>query len=433
MNQTYKAKILKILPGSIAELHGLKPGNSLLTIDNKAIKDLLDYQFAIYDAEKLSLLVEKDNHKTETILIKKPADDDLGIIFESGVFDKIKACNNKCIFCFVDQQPPGLRDSLYIKDDDYRLSYLQGTYITLTNLTTSDKKRIEDLRLGPLYISVHTTNPDLRIKILNNKKAGDILEKLQWLEDLCIPVHAQIVVCPGVNDGEELKKTLNDLIKLENIETVAIVPVGITKYRGQSILKPFTKELALETLEIIDTINKEKEFTFAFPSDEIFMLADKDIPSEEYYEGFNQLEDGVGLARLTLDQFNSINLPQSLKKKKHIGVITASLAEKILAPAFTKLNNIKDLKLDIIKINNNYWGKHITICGLIVGTDIITQLSAITDIPKDIFLPSIMLRKFSNEFLDGVTTDNIESLFDIKLHILQDPYSFNELIDFINQ
>lgn len=433
MNQTYKAKILNILPGSIAELHGLKPGNSLLAIDNKAIKDLLDYQFAIFDAEQLSILVEKDDDKPETIIINKPADDDLGIIFELGVFDKIKPCNNKCIFCFVDQQPPGLRDSLYIKDDDYRLSYLQGTYITLTNLTKEDIKRIEDLRLGPLYVSVHTTNPELRVKMLNNPKAGKILEQLKWLETLDIPVHAQIVVCANFNDGKELEQTLNDLNKMENIETVAIVPVGITKYRRRALLKPFTKQLALETLEIINNINKEKEYTFAFPSDEIFMLADKEIPSEEYYEGFNQLEDGVGLARLTIDQFNTIELPQSLPKKKHIGVITASLAHKILKPIFVKINDIEDLRLDIIEIKNNYWGKHITICGLIAGTDIISQLSSMTDIPKDIFLPSIMLRKFSNEFLDGVTTQNIESLFDIKLHIIQDPYSFEELINFITK
>lgn len=433
MNQTYKAKIINISPGSIAESHSLKPGDSLLAIDNKAIKDLLDYQFAIFDAEKLTILVEKANKKNETITINKSANEDLGIIFESGVFDKIKPCNNNCIFCFVDQQPPGLRDSLYIKDDDYRLSYLQGTYITLTNLTESDKKRIEDLRIGPLYISVHTTNPELRTKILNNKKAGDILNKLKWLEDLCIPVHTQIVVCPGFNDGDELRRTLKDLNELENIETVAIVPVGITKYREGSQLKPFTKQLALETLEIINDINKEKEFTFAFPSDELFMLADKEIPSEEYYEGFSQLEDGVGLARLTIEQFNSIELPERLENNHHIGIITASLAHKILTPAFSKLNNIENLELNIIEIENNYWGKHITVCGLIVGTDIITQLSSLKTIPKNIFLPSIMLRKFSNEFLDGVTIQNIEALFDIKLHILQDPYSFKELVDFIKQ
>ncbi|MGD9580238.1 MAG: PDZ domain-containing protein, partial [Vampirovibrionia bacterium] len=242
MNKLFKAKIIKTLPGSIAESKGLKPGDSLLAIDNKAIRDLLDYQFAIYDTEKLSLLIEKENAEQQTITITKPADDDLGLIFESGVFDKIKPCNNNCIFCFVDQQPDGLRDSLYIKDDDYRLSYLQGTYITLTNLTSSDKKRIEDLRLGPLYISVHTTNPELRTKILNNKKASDIMDKLIWLEDLGIPVHAQIVVCPGFNDNDELIKTLKDLSKLENVDTVAVVPVGITRFRNNSPLKPFNKD-----------------------------------------------------------------------------------------------------------------------------------------------------------------------------------------------
>ena len=431
MNKYYKAKIIEVLPGSIAHQHHIEPGGSLLAIDNNSLRDLLDYQFAIYDTEEIELLLEKPDGSLKTIKIEKEADEDPGLIFESGVFDKVKICNNKCIFCFVDQQPEGLRDTLYIKDDDYRLSYLQGTYITLTNMTKADKKRLEQLRIGPLYVSVHTTNPELRIKMLNNKLAGDIKDKLKWLEELFIPVHAQIVVCPGFNDGEELKNTLKDLAKYENVLSVAIVPVGITKFRKDNKLKPFDKQIALETIEIANKINKNKDDYFALPSDEIYMLAQKPIPPESFYGDFMQLDDGVGSARLILDQFNSMQIPEKIETPLNIGIITASLAAQILKPAFEKLNDIDSLNLSIIEIDNKYWGNKISVCGLVVAQDIILKLESMDYIPENIFLPSVMLRQFSNEFLDGIKVKDIEKKFNIKIHILQNYYSFEELVSFI--
>lgn len=431
MNKYYKAKIIEVLPGSVAESHRIEPGDYLLAIDENPVKDLLDYQFAIYDTDQLDLLIEKADGDKELLYIEKDYSEELGLVFESGVFDKIKLCNNKCIFCFVDQQPEGFRESLYVKDDDYRLSYLQGTYITLTNLTKADKKRIEQLRIGPLYVSVHTTNPELRKTILNNKLAGDILEKLKWLDELFIPVHAQIVVCPGYNDSNELQKTLEDLAKIESIMSVAIVPVGITAFRKDSNLKPFNKEIAQETLQIAESINKKLKRNFAYASDEIYVLGQKPFPNEDFYEGFQQFEDGVGLARLTLDEFNKFSLPDTLKNTKHIGIITAALANKILQQAFKTLNNIKNLQLDVIEVNNEFWGNQVTVCGLIVGKDVIETLNSLKEIPPVLFIPSIMLRKFSNDFLDGITTEQIEKQFNIDIKIIQNPYSFDELINYI--
>src|SRR5574344_1260689 len=237
------AIVSNIEKNSIAEELKIKSGDEILSIDNQKIKDLIDYKFLI-KSEFLTLLIKKKNGELEEIELEKDFDDDLGIIFESAVFDKIKRCQNKCIFCFVDQQPEGLRDTLYIKDDDYRLSYLQGTYITLTNLSKDDKKRIETLKLGPLYISLHTTNPELRVNMLNNKNAGKIIEQLKWLKKAEIPIHLQIVLCPDYNDGKELEKTLSDLEKFKNIIlSVAIVPVGITKFRKE-IITPVDEKIA---------------------------------------------------------------------------------------------------------------------------------------------------------------------------------------------
>ncbi|MEW5820875.1 MAG: DUF512 domain-containing protein [Cyanobacteriota bacterium] len=433
MNNFYKAKILDVSPGSIAAKHSVEPGDCLLSIDNKPLKDLLDYQFAIYDTEIIKLNIQKKDDSKQIINIVKKPDEDLGITFESGVFDGVRICNNRCIFCFVDQQPSGLRESLYVKDDDYRLSYLQGTYVTLTNLTESDKKRIEQLKIGPLFISVHTTNPELRIKMLNNPKAGDIVEKLKWLEKLFIPVNAQIVVCPGYNDSDELVKTLYDLADLDNVLSVAVVPLGLTIYRKDNLLTPFNTEIAIETLKIIEEVNNYKGNTFVVPADEILILARNEIPQNYYYNDYDQLEDGVGVSRLVLDQFESMELPKKIVQNKHIGVITAALAADVLEPAFSKLAQIENLNFQVIKIENKFWGTTVTVCGLIVGQDIIDKLDTIEKLPDELFIPSIMLRKFSDEFIDGIKLSDIENKFNIKINIIKNPYSFEELIEFIKK
>src|SRR5574344_627358 len=292
--------ISEIFENSIAQELGLEKGDEIISINKNIPIDLIDYKFLIND-EFINLKIKKKNGEFEEIEIEKDFDEDLGIIFECAVFDKIKPCLNKCIFCFVDQQPKGLRKSLYIKDDDYRLSFLQGTYVTLTNLTEKDKKRIETLHLGPLFVSVHTTNPDLRVKMLRNPKASEIMENLSWLNKNNIPFHAQIVLCPDFNDKNELKRTLCDLKKFKrNLLSVAIVPVGITKFRKEK-LKQIDEKSALETIKIVEDFNVEMKKQICCCSDEFFLCAKKEIPSTKYYNNFSQIEDGVGAIRLLKD------------------------------------------------------------------------------------------------------------------------------------
>ena len=265
------AVVSSVIKGSIAEELEIQQGDILLSIDGEKLQDMIDYRF-MTKSELLTIVVEKVNGELEEIEIEKDFDDDLGIIFESAVFDRVKPCLNNCIFCFVAQQPKGLRDTLYVKDDDYRLSYLQGTYITTTNLTAQDKERISRLHLGPFYISVHTTNPDLRVKMLKNPNAAKIMENLNWFKDNEIPFHAQIVLCPGYNDGKELERTLKDLDTLdEALLSVAIVPVGVTQFR-ENELKTVDKKVAEETIRIASSYPK------VCCSDEFFLIADKPLP-----------------------------------------------------------------------------------------------------------------------------------------------------------
>lgn len=429
MNNYYKAKIIEIIPGSVAEKYCIEPGDSLLAVDGLPLKDLLDYQFAIADTKNLELLIKKKDGQQVTIKITKNPNDELGLIFESGVFDKVKLCNNKCIFCFVDQQPPGLRETLYVKDDDYRLSFLHGTYITLTNLTKKDKERIERLRLGPLFVSVHSTNPEVRIKMLGNKLAGTIMHELLWLNSLDIPVHTQIVVCPGYNDSKELERTLKDLSDLENVLSIAVVPLGLTRYREDLNLKPFTKEHTLETLKIIKNISKSLDKNIIFPSDEIYFLAEEPLPESNFYEEFPQLEDGVGSSRLILSDFEKLKLPEKISNPVSIGIICGTLARPVLAPMVEALNKIQNLKAELIEVKSNFWGDHVTVSGLIVGKDIIDTLEKLDSLPEILFIPSVMLRKFSEEFLDGIKLKEIEDLFKVKIVVVNNFYSFKEVIN----
>jgi putative radical SAM enzyme (TIGR03279 family) len=432
MNKKYfKARIIEVRPGSIAEKVGIEKGDSLMAIDDAPLRDLLDYQYAVSYARKITLLIEKSDGCQKEIVIDKLPAEDPGLGFESAVFDRVKSCNNKCIFCFIDQQPPGLRDSLYIKDDDFRLSYLQGTYVTLTNLSEQDKNRIEQLRLGPLFVSVHTTDSKLRIKMLGNPKAGDILQKLNWLNDLLIPVHTQIVVCPGYNDGEVLKNTLQELSQIENILSVAIVPAGITKYRQDEKIKQFTKELALQTLEIVKKVNISKGWNFAFPSDEIFLLAEKEIPESDFYCDYPQLEDGVGSARLLWQNFDELTLPEKVLKPLNAAIVTSSSGKQILTNPVARLNKINNLSIEIIEVKNTFMGECVTVCGLLSGKDVLASLKGIKVLPDIIFLPSVMLRKYTEEFLDGMKLCQIAEKTGAKIRVVQNYYSFREIVDYI--
>ena len=409
--------------GSIAQELDIQQGDILLSIDGQKLADLIDYRFYV-NSEELTLEIKKKNGEIEEIELEKDYEEDLGIIFESAVFNKIHPCLNKCIFCFVDQQPEGLRDTLYIKDDDYRLSYLQGTYITLTNLTQKDKDRIARMHLGPFYVSVHTTNPELRVKMQKNPNAGKIMEELSWFKSQDIPFHAQIVLCPGYNDGAELERTLKDLDSFGDcLLSVAIVPVGITTYRNDNNLTRVDKKVAKETLEI------SKKYDKVCCSDEFFLLAEEDIPSADYYCGFNQLDDGVGALRMFMDDFDSLALPKRISKPLSL-VFAASYAGKIAIDYVTKkLNKIENLTCEVKPVRSDYWGENITVAGLITSDDLIRTVK---DSNADyVVIPSVMLKPFSELFLDGKDLDYVKQQTGKKFIIIKEQYSIGELIEWL--
>ena len=416
------AKISGVVEGSIAEELELTEGDELLSIDGIIPQDMIDYNYLI-KGEEVVIEIKKANGEIEEIELEKDYEDDLGIIFESAVFDKIKPCLNNCIFCFVAQQPKGLRDTLYIKDDDYRLSYLQGTYITTTNLTEKDKERISKLHLGPFYISVHTTNPELRVQMLRNPNAGKIMDNLRWFKDNEIPFHTQIVLCPGYNDGAELDRTLRDLSSLgEALLSIAIVPVGITQFREKE-LKIVDKDIAKETIKIA------KKYDKACCSDEFFLLAEEQIPESKYYGNFSQLDDGVGSLRSLMDDFDNFDLPKKISKNLKICIACSVAATTAFEYIVKGLNKIENLDVIMQPVKSTYWGKNITVAGLITSEDLI---NAIKDIEADfIIIPSIMFKPYSELFLDGNSLSYVIEKTDKDFFVTQNNYSVCEIIDLI--
>ena len=413
-----------VLDGSIAQELEIQKGDELVSVDGQVLSDMIDYNFYM-KSEDITILIKHKNGEEEEIEIEKDYDEDLGIVFESAVFDRVKPCLNHCIFCFVDQQPKGLRNTLYIKDDDYRLSYLQGTYITLTNLTEKDKERIKRMHLGPFYVSVHTTNPDLRVKMLRNQNAGKALENLEWFRKNKIPFHAQIVLCPGINDGAELDRTLSDLAKLKRtVLSVAIVPVGITQFRQDNNLKRVDKKCAKETVEIASKYKR------VCCSDEIFLLAEKPIPPAKYYGNFSQLDDGVGALRLTYDDFKKLKLPKKISKPFKMVFACSYAAKNMLNKIAENLSQIKNLDVKVCPVKSNYWGQDITVAGLITTDDLInTVKNEDCDI---VVIPSVMLRPYSEDFLDGKNLDYVKQKSGKNFFVQQNIYSLKEVVEFIN-
>ena len=416
------ATVSNVLTGSIAEELEIKKGDIILSIDGEKMQDMIDYKFLCKN-ELITIEIQKTNGAIEEIELEKDFDEDLGIVFESAVFDKIKPCLNNCIFCFVAQQPKGLRDTLYVKDDDYRLSFLQGTYITTTNLTEKDKERISKLHLGPFYISVHTTNPELRVKMLKNPNAGKIMDNLRWFAKNEIPFHVQIVLCPDYNDGKELVRTLEDLSTLGDcLLSVAIVPVGVTQFRSEE-LKTVDKKIAKETIEISSRYNK------VCCSDEFFILADKCIPDGDYYGNFSQLDDGVGSLRTIMDDFDSLDLPDKIKKPITICFACSVAAQKAFEYIAKGLNKIENLKCIITPVKSTYWGKNITVAGLITSEDLI---NSIKDVNADyIIVPSIMLKPYTNLFLDGNSLDYVIEKTGRNIVVFEDNYSVAEVLELL--
>ena len=417
------AIVNKVIDGSIAQELEIEAGDEIVSIDDTPMADMIDYNF-LCKSELLTVEVKKKNGEVEVIELEKDYDEDLGIVFESAVFDRIKPCLNHCIFCFVDQQPKGLRDTLYVKDDDYRLSYLQGTYITLTNLKEQDKERIKRMHLGPFYVSVHTTNPELRVKMLRNPNAGKALENLQWFRKNKIPFHAQIVLCPGYNDGEELERTLSDLAKLKStVLSVAIVPVGMTQFRDKK-LRQVDKACAIKTIEIASKYKR------VCCSDEFFLLAEKEIPPSKYYGNFVQLEDGVGSLRMLLDDFKKLPKPKKIKNKLNLVFATSYAAVGAVKIISEKLNKIKNLKTEVCPVKSEYWGEDITVAGLITTDDLIRTVK-----DKDcdfVVIPSVMLRPYSEDFLDGRNLDYVRKETEKNFFVIKNIYSTKELVDYLN-
>ena len=416
------ALVSDVISGSIAEELELEKGDIILAIDGENMQDMIDYKY-LCKSELITVEVQKANGEIEEIELEKDFDEDLGIVFESAVFDKVKPCLNNCIFCFVAQQPKGLRDTLYVKDDDYRLSYLQGTYITTTNLTEKDKERISKLHLGPFYISVHTTNPDLRVKMLRNPNAANIMKNLEWFAKNNIPFHTQIVLCPEYNDGKELERTLKDLSSLGDcLLSVAIVPVGVTQFRTDE-LKIVDSKIAKQTIDIASKYKK------VCCSDEFFLLAGKEIPESEYYGNFSQLDDGVGSLRTIMDDFDTLDLPETIEKSLTICFACSVAAEKAFQYIAKGLNKIENLKVIVKPVKSTYWGKNITVAGLITSEDLI---NSIKNVDADyVIVPSIMLKPYTNLFLDGNSLDYVKEKTRKHIVVFEDNYSIGEILDLL--
>lgn len=435
MNKKINMIVESVIENSIADELEIKSGDKILSINNQTPKDIIEYSFLIND-EEINLLVEHKNGELEEYEIEKDFDEDLGIVFTSAVFDGIKRCCNHCIFCFVDQQPKGLRESLYVKDDDWRLSYIQGTYVTLTNLSENDFERIEKYHISPLFVSIHTTNPDLRVKMTRNPNAKKIMEQLKRFKKIKTKIHAQIVLCPSINDGEELKRTLEDLKSVKSIlKSIAIVPVGISKYRKEEF-KRVDKKIALETIKIVEDFNSSIKKQIAMVSDEFFLLAGLDVPEKKYYGDFLQIEDGVGSIRLLKDSFKKClkKMKKQIKTKTKITIATAQSAYRLFCE-FKKEINVKNLEFEVLEIKNKFFGEDINVAGLIVGQDIIDTIKN-KDI-QHLILPSVMLQKngesYKEVFLDGKTLDDIKNINkNTQIHILKDYYSFEEILQIIN-
>lgn len=409
---------------SLAEKAGFKAGDILISVNNNEIRDVLDYRYYITE-RYLSLLVHR-GPELLTFHIQKDEYDDLGLNFETYLMDKKHTCRNQCIFCFIDQNPHGMRDTIYFKDDDSRLSFLLGNYITLTNLTSADIDRIIKMRLTPINISVHTTNPTLRCQMMNNRFAGDVLSYLDRLDENGIAINAQIVLCKGVNDGTELDRTLNDLAAYQNIGSIAVVPSGLTKHReGLYPLKPFTQEDANLVLDQVNAFGEkmllEKGRRLVFPSDEFYLKAERDIPSEDYYEDYPQLENGVGMIASMRGEFEAeldyLSEDYDTEKEIHCSIATGYAAYDFIKElAATLEKQCKNLRCTVYPIENRFFGENITVAGLICGCDLLEQLK---DKPLGdyLILPSVMLRDEQDRFLDDITLEEVSRNLNIPVRL----------------
>jgi len=417
--------IKEIEPGSIAEELGIEPGDKLISINDQEIEDVFDYHFYVND-EYFTLLVEKANGEEWELEIEKDYEEDLGIEFEQGLMDEYRSCRNKCMFCFIDQMPKGMRETLYFKDDDSRLSFLQGNYVTLTNMSEKDVRRIVNYHLEPINISFQTTNPELRCKMLHNRFAGDALKKVDILYEGGIQMNGQIVLCKGENDGKELERTLSDLTKyVPLLQSVSVVPVGLTKYReGLYPLEPFTSEDAKEVLKTIhkwqDKMYEEYGLHVMHASDEWYILAGEELPEEERYDGYLQLENGVGMLRLLNNEFEeAYETLTGDDVKREVSMATGRLPYPYIQKLAERLEEkYTNTKIHVYPIRNDFFGELITVSGLITGQDLKAQLKGKV-LGDRLLLPCNMFRSQEEVFLDDVTLSELEEALQVKVDIVK--------------
>lgn len=418
--------ISKVLPQSIGEEMELTPGDELISINGHVIEDVFDYHYLVND-DYLEILVRKENEEEWELEIEKDYEEDLGIEFENSLMDEYRSCRNHCIFCFIDQMPKGMRDTLYFKDDDSRLSFLQGNYVTLTNMSDHDIDRIIQYHLAPINISFQTTNPQLRCKMLNNRFAGDIFSKVQRLYEAGIEMNGQVVLCKGINDGEELERTIKDLTSyLPYLKSVSIVPVGLSKYRdGLYPLEPFNKEDAEKVLDIVhqwqEKLYPKCGLHFIHCSDEWYILAERELPKEDQYDGYLQLENGVGMLRLLEEEVKEA-LVHSDKEavKRKVSIATGKLAAPFIKKNVELVTSVYgDLEVEVYPVRNDFFGEMITVSGLITGQDLIAQLKG-QELGERLLIPCNMLRAGENVFLDDVTVEMVEKELGVPVAVVDE-------------
>ena len=432
--------ISKVLPDSIGEELELEPGDILAEINHQLVEDVFDYRYLMND-EYIELLIEKANGELWELEVEKDYDEDLGIEFENGLMDDYRSCSNHCMFCFIDQMPPGMRETLYFKDDDSRLSFLQGNYVTLTNMSQEDIERVIKYHLSPINVSFQAMNPQLRCKMLHNRFAGDALKKVDQLYEAGITMNGQIVLCKGVNDGEELEYSLQKMSEYAPVlQSVSVVPVGLTKFRkGLYPLEPFTKEDAKAVLEQIHRWQKimyeRYGIHFIHASDEWYILAGEELPEEDRYDGYLQLENGVGMIRLLLEEFED-SLRQLRKsgamerwnhRKREISTVTG----RIVAPYIERIarrmeEEFPGLCVHVHPIRNDFFGERITVTGLLTGQDIMAQLKG-EHLGEELLLPINVLRSGERVLLDDYTVEDISSALQVPVNIVKSSgYDFTE-------
>ncbi len=415
---------MAVAPGSIAEELELEPGDVLLTIDGEELEDIFDYDY-MTDAESFVMVVRKADGEEWELEIESGGED-LGLTFENGLMSDYRSCSNNCIFCFIDQMPPGMRETLYFKDDDSRLSFLQGNYITLTNMKDKDIERIIRFHLAPINISVQTMNPELRCKMLHNRFAGEALKKIDRLYEAETEMNGQIVLCKGVNDGKELAYTIEQLSKYAPVmQSVSVVPVGLSKYRdGLYPLEPFTKEDACEVIDLIEKwqkINYERHgIHFIHASDEWYILAERELPEEGRYDGYIQLENGVGMLRLLREEvMDALDEKTDDGKEEEISIATGRLPYPYLEKLVREIEKVyPGRNVHVYPIRNDFFGESITVAGLITGQDLIAQLKDKT-LGDRLLLPAVMFKSGEEVFLDDITKTQAEDALQIPINIVK--------------